>query len=124
MLIIKETKHSPLVSFNTETGVFELRGSSFLDNAHEFYTPIIDWLKDHSKAPISNIRLVFDLNYINTSSQRMVFDMLKRVDQMHKAGCKISVEWLYDENDDDLKDVGDDLLSFMEFPYKIIEKVS
>lgn len=124
MLIIKETKHSPLVNFNTETGVFELRGSSFLDNAHEFYTPVISWVKTYSKSALPKTHFIFDLNYINTSSQRMVFDLLKLLELMHRAGTAVSVEWLYDENDDDLKDVGEDLLSFMAFPYKIIEKVS
>jgi hypothetical protein len=123
-LVLKETKHSPLVVLDPQTGVFELKGSSFLDNAHEFYTPIIEWLKEYAKTPAPNTKILFDLNYINTSSQRMVFDLLKRVNLMFKAGSHLSIEWLYDENDFDLRDVGEDLLSFMDFPYKIIEKVS
>ncbi len=123
-LILKETKHSPLVVLDPQTGVFELKGSSFLDNAHEFYTPVIEWLKEYTKSPAPKTKILFDLNYINTSSQRMVFDLLKRVNIMFKAGSQLSIEWLYDENDYDLRDVGEDLLSFMDFPYKIIEKVS
>jgi len=123
-IILKETKHSPSVILDPESGVFELRGSSFLDNAHEFYTPLIDWLKEYEKNTAASTKVIFELNYINTSSQRMMFDFLKRINFLFKSGHTVAVEWLYDENDYDLKDVGEDLLSFMEFPYKIIEKVS
>lgn len=123
-LFIEESKSSPLVSLNPETGVFEIRGNSFLDNAYEFYNPIIEWMKQYMLKPHSETNIIFDISYINTSSQRMVFDFLKKANQLHKNGHKVFVQWLYDEIDDDLRDVGNDLLSFMEFPYKVIVKVS
>lgn len=123
-LIIKETKHSPLVILDHTTGACEVKGSSFLDNAHEFYTPLIIWIRDYAKKPLADTKILFELNYINTSSQRMLFDFLKELNLLHKGGSKVHVDWLYDENDYDLRDVGEDLLSFMDFSYKIIEKVS
>ncbi|MGE0566894.1 MAG: DUF1987 domain-containing protein [Bacteroidia bacterium] len=123
-LEINGTNQSPSIILDAKNGVFELRGHSFLDNAYDFYKPVLDWLKAYHSNSGDNIHFVFDIIYINTSSQRMVFDLLKRLNLMHKDGKSVMVEWLYDENDDDLKDVGNDLLSFMEFPYKVIEKVS
>ncbi|MBK7309555.1 MAG: DUF1987 domain-containing protein [Sphingobacteriaceae bacterium] len=123
-LILKETKHSPLVILDHTTGAFEIKGSSFLDNAHEFYTPLILWIRDYAKKPNSTTKVLFELNYINTSSQRMLFDLLKELNVLHKVGNIVHIDWLYDESDYDLRDVGEDLLSFMDFSYKIIEKVS
>ncbi len=123
-LDIKETKSAPSVLLDPEKGRFEIRGNSFLDNAHEFFTPVINWIKEYEKSPNEETRVVFDLTYINTSSQRMVFDFLKSLNNIHKSGKKVLVEWLYDENDDDLRDVGNDLLSFMDFPFKVLVKVS
>ncbi|MBP9070143.1 MAG: DUF1987 domain-containing protein [Bacteroidia bacterium] len=123
-LIIKETKHSPLVTLDHTTGAFEIKGSSFLDNAHEFYTPLILWIREYTKKPHGTTKVLFELNYINTSSQRMLFDFLKELNALHKAGNSVHIDWLYDESDYDLRDVGEDLLSFMDFSYKIIEKVS
>ncbi len=54
----------------------------------------------------------------------MLFDFLKELNALHKAGNSVHIDWLYDESDYDLRDVGEDLLSFMDFSYKIIEKVS
>lgn len=122
-LVIKETKQSPLVNLDPE-GKIELKGSSFLDNAHEFYTPLIAWAKTYSKSPKEHTAVTFELNYINTSSQRMLFDLLKELNGIHKAGHKVHIDWLYDELDYDLRDVGEDLLSFMDFSYKVVEKVS
>lgn len=121
-LFIKETKQSPLVSLDP-SGKFELKGSSFLDNAHEFYTPLISWMKEYAKNA-KETQVTFELNYINTSSQRMLFDFLKELNAIHKAGHKVQIEWLFEEMDYDLRDVGEDLLSFMEFSYKVVEKVS
>lgn len=123
-IVIPETKQSPGVILDHKTGNFELKGSSFLDNAYDFYTPLINWLKEYEKNPASTTKILFELNYINTSSQRMIFDFLKRINELHKNGNSVRIDWLYDENDYDLRDVGQDLLSFMEFEYKIIEKVN
>ncbi len=123
-LNIKETKHSPSVILDHENGTIEIKGSSFLDNAHEFYTPLILWMREYAKTPTATTKVLFELNYINTSSQRMLFDFLKELNLVHKAGTKVHVDWLFDESDYDLRDVGEDLLSFMDFSYKIIEKVS
>jgi hypothetical protein len=123
LLFLKETKQSPLVSLDP-AGKLELKGSSFLDNAHEFYTPLITWVKAYAKQPKPVTTVTFELNYINTSSQRMLFDFLKELNNMHKAGHKVQIEWLFEEMDYDLRDVGEDLLSFMEFSYKVVEKVS
>lgn len=123
-ILIEETKHSPGVILDPKTGVFEMRGSSFLDNAYEFYTPLIEWVKQYEKNPAPTTKLLFELNYINTSSQRMIFDFLKRINELHKSGSTVHIDWLFDENDYDLRDVGEDLLSFMDFSYKIIEKVN
>ncbi|MDZ4666114.1 MAG: DUF1987 domain-containing protein [Bacteroidota bacterium] len=123
-LILKETKHSPFVTLDHTTGVFEVKGSSFLDNAHDFYMPLILWVREYTKKPHSTTKVLFELNYINTSSQRMLFDFLKELNALHKAGNNVHIDWLYDESDYDLRDVGEDLLSFMDFSYKIIEKVS
>jgi len=123
-LVIKETKQSPSVILDPTGGPSEIKGSSFLDNAHEFYTPLITWLKDYAKKPSGDTKITFELTYINTSSQRMLFDFLKELNVLHKAGNNVHIDWLYDENDYDLRDVGEDLLSFMDFSYKIIEKVS
>ncbi len=122
-LFIKETKQSPLVSLDP-AGKLELKGSSFLDNAHEFYTPLITWAKEYAKHAKPVTAVTFELNYINTSSQRMLFDFLKELNVLHKAGHNVQIDWLFEEMDYDLRDVGEDLLSFMEFNYKIVEKVS
>jgi hypothetical protein len=123
-LILKETKQSPLIILDPKSGVFELKGSSFLDNAHEFYTPLIAWVKEYAKNPQPSTRILFELNYVNTSSQRMMFDLLKEVNLIFKSGHSVHIDWLYDEDDYDLKEVGEDLLSFMDFPFKIVVKVS
>lgn len=123
-VIIEETKSSPTIILDPVSGIFEFRGHSFLDNAYEFYNPVIEWMKKYLDNPSAETNIIFDMSYINTSSQRMVFDFLKKANQLHKNGHKVFVQWLYDEIDDDLKDVGNDLLSFMEFPYKVIVKVT
>jgi hypothetical protein len=122
-IVIEETKSSPAVMLDPVGGKLEFRGHSFLDNAYEFYNPIIEWVKKYSEQPQPETNVLFDMSYINTSSQRMIFDVLKKLNHMYKNGHKVTVNWLYDEIDDDLKDVGNDLLSFMEFPYKVIVKV-
>ena len=42
-LIIQETKRSPSVNLNSDSGILEFKGISTSENIIKFFEPIIDW---------------------------------------------------------------------------------
>ena len=113
---------APTVTLDAKAGIFELKGICFLTNAYEFFFPILAWLDEYEKHPNPVSVFVFDFTYVNTASQKMLFEILKKLNRMKEDGKNISIEWFFEENDDDLKSLGDDLLSLTKVPYKTISK--
>ena len=47
-IVVKPGSHfKPSVSLNAETGVCEIAGESYLEEATLFYKPIYDWLQEY-----------------------------------------------------------------------------
>ena len=92
----------------------------------KFYQPTINWLKEldlemtsHSniKYVIPSITIVFHLSYFNSSSSKMLLQMLELVKKIQSRGIEIVVEWYYDESDEQMYDDGLDLSESVELPF-------
>ena len=45
----KEFYTFPEISLNGASGVCEIGGESFMENAKEFYTPVFEWLNEYQE---------------------------------------------------------------------------
>ena len=108
------------VNFNKDTGILEMEGSSYPENALDFFGPIIDWIKDYiseiSKPIILNIRL----NYLNTSSTKCILDSFEILEQYFQSGGDVKINWFYAEDDEDIKETGEELGEDFSFPIEYI----
>ncbi len=119
-LKIQKTKYTMEVNFNKDTGILEMEGSSYPENALDFFGPIIDWIKDYiseiSKPIILNIRL----NYLNTSSTKCILDSFEILEQYFQSGGDVKINWFYAEDDEDIKETGEELGEDFSFPIEYI----
>lgn len=123
MKIIKlnNTITTPIVHLDADANIFKIEGASIPENANHFYDPILDWLEEYSLNP--NKETVIDLNYkyFNTSSSKLILDLLLILKKIHDNGNKILVHWYHEENDEDMKESGEDYQDIIKIPFKFIE---
>ena len=122
--IVDATKNSPKVSFDTESLHFEISGRSMPENTRKFYDPIVGWIKRFSPDSGSKITLKIDLNYLNTSSTIALLEMLKELGKCVENGCSLEVFWHYEEYDEDMKMIGEDISSISELNFQYVEEPS
>src|SRR3954467_2539253 len=103
---IEARDHTPAVILDKESGKLEIRGYSFPDEAYEFYNEIVSWFKEYEKDPNETTKMVFDFKYVNSTSAKYINDILKKLDAVNAAGKKVSIEWLFDEDDEDIQQLG------------------
>ena len=119
-LQIAKTKYTMEIDFNKDTGVLDMAGSSYPENALDFFAPIINWIKDYisqiEKQMVMNIRL----NYLNTSSTKCILDIFEILDQYHKSGGDVKINWYYAEDDEDIRETGEELCEDLGFPITFI----
>jgi hypothetical protein len=112
-LIIKEVVDSPYypsVNFDATSGVCELSGESYMEEAFKFFSPLLDWLKKFTKEGSKKITFNFKLTYFNTSSSRLILDILDIMREYKERDGEIEVNWYYDSQDPDMEDEVEDFM--------------
>jgi hypothetical protein len=122
-IIIEGTPKTPAVRFDSQQGIFEIKGRSIPENSVEFYKPIIDWLEAYKDEPLQKTVVDVKLEYFNTSSSKCILDVFKKLETIHKAKNSVEVNWYYEEDDEDMLEAGEDYESIIRMPFKMIEIV-
>ena len=112
---------TPLIDFDPETGVLELKGRSIPENSVEFYQPITEWLSEYEISPKEETIIEMKLEYFNTSSSKCILDFFKRLEKMNGQSTSVKVNWYFETDDEDMAEAGEDYQAIVELPFKIIE---
>jgi len=119
-LIIKGEYKIPDVQFDADKGVLEISGKSIPDRAEEFYKPIVEWIDNYLERPCEETTFNFKLVYFNTGTERYLYGIFKKLESFHKSGNKITVTWYYEEDDEDMFDVGEDYQDRIDIPISLV----
>ncbi|MGZ3823245.1 MAG: DUF1987 domain-containing protein [Bacteroidia bacterium] len=111
--------NTPRVILDNESGSLEITGYSFPDEAFVFYSDITEWVKEYVKNPAAETKMVFDFKYVNSTSVKFINDILKSLGKLAASGKKVSVEWLYDTDDEDIQQLGITLQEFHKVPFTV-----
>ena len=123
---IEETEFTPELSFDIETRIFSFKGVSRPEDVFKFYHPAIDWLKElyqdfllHSseKYNIPSLKIDFHLTYFNSSSSKMLLQVLEIIKKIQDKGVEIIIDWTYDASDEQMYDDGMDLSETVDIPF-------
>lgn len=127
-LSIEATSHSPKVSFDPEQKHFEISGESRPENANVFYKPILEWIKEIETTLEGNpdafpdpFLFDFRFDYFNSTSAKFILDFCKKIGQLHAKGLHLTVRWLYEEDDDDMLEVGKEMARMARIPFEYVE---
>ncbi|MGM0597585.1 MAG: DUF1987 domain-containing protein [Myxococcota bacterium] len=104
---IKGNIKVPEVYLDKNKGIIQFRGRALPENAKELFIPIFNWIEMYLKTPNSTTRLIFNLEYFNTSSSKMLTEIIKKLKKLGPQGKKLIVEWHYPEDDEDVLESGE-----------------
>ncbi len=123
-IVIEGTPKTPAVNFNASTGIIELKGRSIPENSIDFYKPLIEWIEKYGAAPQQKTVVNVQLEYFNTSSSKCILDVFKRLEAIAANGHDITINWHYEEDDEDMLEAGEDYQSIIKVPFKMVEIAS
>ncbi len=115
--IVAPTGDTPAIELNASKGIFLIKGKSLPEDAHEFYDPLIKWMKIYRNTPNPETKMVCKLEYFNTASSKKILDFLN---EFVGISGKVSIEWHYLEDDDDMKDIGKEFSGIIDLPFTLI----
>jgi len=118
---IDGTPKTPSINFDLAAGVLEIKGRSIPENSIEFYKPLVDSLDKYAGSPKSETSVNIQLEYFNTSSSKCILDVFKKLESIHKSGSSVTINWHYEEDDEDMLEAGEDYQAIIGVPFKMIQ---
>jgi hypothetical protein len=126
-LIIEPTGNSPRILLDPENRLFEFSGESRPENVRKFYLPILEWLESYTKDQeklkeaerTSELMCQFNFEYFNSTSAKYILDIFKSLNAISALGIGLDIKWLYEEDDEDMLEVGQEMsrMSKLSFEY-------
>ena len=111
----------PTVTLDASTGIFEIKGESYLEETVKFYRKILDWIEEYIENIAKPITFNFKLDYYNTTTSRSILDILDLLKIYEDNGGEVKVYWYCNEDElsyieEDIEDLSED----SEMPIEII----
>jgi hypothetical protein len=99
-----------------------IEGRSTTENPVLFYKPLISIIKDGIKFTKGKIEIDFKLEYFNTTSSLVILNLLKQLQSLDAPGNEVIINWYYDDEDEDLLEIGQDYNHMLNSPINLVKK--
>jgi hypothetical protein len=120
-LVIEGTPKTPTIKFNPNNGYLLVRGRSIPENSIEFYKPLVDALEAYNKSSKPQTKVDIQLEYFNTSSSKCILDVFRKLEAINAGSSEVTINWFYEEDDEDMLEAGEDYQAIISVPFKMVE---
>jgi hypothetical protein len=120
-LRIDSTIKTPEIDFDAENQYLKISGRSIPENPEEFFSGVINWVKEYFETSRNLTTVDIQLEYINSGSSKFILDFLHLLQEMHKKGNKCKVYWHYEEDDEAVFELGKHYQSILNLDFDLVE---
>ena len=104
---LKGTEKTPNVLMDADRGTFSFVGICMPEDASNFFQPLYKFIEVYLQKPKSSSEFNFDLEYFNTSSARLIYQIMQLLGE-YSSSSSITINWYFDEDDFDLEEAGEE----------------
>jgi len=91
--------------------------------------PVLEWLENYSAEVVTedavskkeNREFHFDFEYFNSTSAKYILDLFKTLGHLNSNGIALEVYWHYEEDDEDMLEVGQEMSRMCKLPFEYIK---
>ena len=104
----EKTTSTPYLLVDEENGYMKLEGRSFNEDVTTFFKEIFDWLDIYLQTDFSEFTFDFEMDYFNSSTSKLLHNMLMKMDSCTTDKNKIVINWITTEDNDIIIECGED----------------
>jgi hypothetical protein len=119
-LLLESTKKTPEIAFYAD-GKIRISGRSIPEDASKFYDDLFEWVYFYSQNPPESTTVDIELEYFNSGSSKALLHILRALAEIVRIGRKLTINWYYEEGDDDIMERGEYYESILEIKFNFIE---
>lgn len=118
-LLIAGSTSTPTIQCTTQPARVHMKGDSYPENAFDLYQPVLQWMEAQlASAPALTMDL--ELVYLNTSSVRIMMDLFDSLEEAHKSGRQVIVNWYYDARNERVAELAGEFKEDLTLPFHIL----
>ena len=122
LLNIAATDRTPEIILSSQPFKLSIKGESYPEDVSAFYGQVIQAVNSLVESPAGELTVEIQLIYINSSSIKAIFRIFEGFDEYRKKGQNVSIQWLADEEDEIMQELGEDFID--RFPDLTINTLS
>ncbi|GAA4328508.1 biofilm formation regulator SiaD modulator protein SiaC [Pigmentiphaga soli] len=119
-LTISGSQSTPTIEGDWDTGVLSMQGDSYPENSYDLYNQVIEWVERFLADAQRPLTLELSLLYLNTSSIRAVMDIFDLLEDAHRSGGQVAVNWHYDRRNERVAELAEEFKEDCTFPFAIV----
>jgi hypothetical protein len=104
----KKTKSTPYILIDEAKNYMKFEGDSFPEYTVEFYREASSWLSDYLETDFGSFTFDCALKYINSSSTKILFDMMALMDENSEGSNKVTINCYVESGDDMMTELYED----------------
>lgn len=120
ILNYKESGYLPGIILDKEKAIYQITGRACPEDPVEFYEPVFDWLNKFIEEPEETMVFDFKMSYYNTATSKALMMILQKLEEISEEGTKVTVNWYFPEDDEDMEEAGEDYSEMVELDFNIL----
>ena len=121
-MLITKTKDTPEIHLSVEECFFEIKGSTYSENADEIFDNVAEWINENVPKIDCDLNCIFELDIISSISYKKILYILSILYKFYEKGKKITIIWKVSSEDEENLDFAEDLKELFKLPFKVVEK--
>lgn len=121
---VAASERTPNVDFDFETNRFALSGESYPEDVTAFFGPMIGKLEEHlDNLTGATVQFDFEFIYFNSSTAKVLMGLFDTLDQTASNDNTVKIRWLYEEDDENMQELGEEFgedLEYAEFELRAV----
>jgi len=118
-LKIAGSTSTPTIQCTAQPSRVHMKGDSYPENAFDLFQPVLQWM-EAQLASADTLTMDLELVYLNTSSVRIMMDLFDTLEEAHKGGRKVIVNWYYDARNERVAELAEEFKEDLTLPFHIL----
>jgi len=118
-LRILHTKDTPEIILNPD-GMIRIVGRSMFADVNDFTKQLEVWIEEYICDPADITCVDFHLEYLSSNNQKFYITLINKIKPIKIKNKKYTINWYYDEGDEDILEKGEFISSVVEIHFNFI----
>lgn len=115
---LQKTKTTPYALINE--GYMKISGKALPVGDEGFFNQFNRQLDKYKREPASTTCVDIALTHVNAASKRSMVQLFKQLETMENAGIHTVINWWYDKDDDDVRELGEIFSAMFNLEFNLI----